>query len=84
MINDEAILKKVMIREQEKDELIEQRNWEQRCVNVCICPMCGTNMKEDTVVKVRQACSWSFYKCHSCKYSIEVNNFKEREIVWRD
>ena len=85
-MNKNKILDKVRKIEEDKRKIKEQKEYEQRCVKSVICPKCGNELKEeikhgtDGVIG-----SWRFYICNpDCKYKIEVNNYKDKKITWRD
>ena len=83
-MNKLEILKKVRRKEQEQDELIEKRKYEQKCISVCVCPKCGHDLREDfKISSLILGFSRFFYRCNKvCKYKVEVTNFNDRIIKW--
>lgn len=77
------ILNKVEKIEEEQREIIEQRIYEQRCIKHKLCPTCGNNLKEETDNgAVGIIGFWLYYVCNACNYKIEVENYKNKDIIW--
>lgn len=77
------IIDKVKTIEAKQKGIEESKEYEQRCVKSKVCPKCGNTLKEKTVDGTNGVLgSWKYYICE-CKYEIEVNNHRDKNIIWR-
>lgn len=80
MTKDE-ILNKVKEKEDSHQAIIDDMNWQQRCISQKVCPKCGDDLVENTQYIGRHYVDCFYYHC-KCNYKIEVNSYNIRKIIW--